>query len=160
MIAKNSKQKQIDIDRVSIADYPTRRINSLAEKTNDIQKVSLCRIQTPPVLSREKTRNLPQYRNAMYEGEWEKKSLDQRCVGRHVTQMTLCYLDAVMICSTSVSLHLRGTMAPVTVVHPGCLLAIFAAVFRATTPATLGKLPLELLPFPALVIRTLPDTTA
>jgi hypothetical protein len=54
----------------------------------------------------------------------------------------------------------RGRVAPVAVVHPRGLLAVFAAVFGATAAPTLGKLSLELLPLATLVVGTLTDATS
>lgn len=43
-------------------------------------------------------------------------------------------------------------------IDPSILLALFTAILRAAAPPTFGKLPRPLLPFAALVIRTLAYT--
>ena len=48
---------------------------------------------------------------------------------------------------------------PVAVENPGTLLALLAAVFRSPASSALGKLSCELLPFPALIVCTLPNPT-
>lgn len=47
------------------------------------------------------------------------------------------------------------SMTPVTMVDPGALLTLLAAVLCPATAATFGKLSSEFLPFPTLVIGTL-----
>lgn len=53
----------------------------------------------------------------------------------------------------------RGRVAPVAVVHPRGLLAVFAAVFGAAATSALGKLSLEFLPLATLVVGTLTNAT-
>lgn len=55
---------------------------------------------------------------------------------------------------------LRRDMAPVTVIGPRCFLAVLAAILCAAATAAFRKLPLELLPLPALVIGTLANPTS
>ena len=52
---------------------------------------------------------------------------------------------------------LCGSDTPVAVENPGALLALLAAVFRSPASSALGKLSCELLPFPTLVVCTLPN---
>lgn len=64
-------------------------------------------------------------------------------------------------CATSITRRLllcRNT--PMTMVNPGALLALLAAVFRAPASPALGKLPCELLPFPTFVVSALSDSTS
>ena len=51
-------------------------------------------------------------------------------------------------------------VAPMAMVHPRGFLAVLAAVFGPATTAAFCELPLEFLPFAALIVRALADTTA
>lgn len=51
-------------------------------------------------------------------------------------------------------------MAPVTVIYPGCFLAVFAAVLGTSAAATFCELSLELLPLATLIVSTLTDSAA
>lgn len=50
-------------------------------------------------------------------------------------------------------------MTPVTMVDPGALLTLLAAVLCPATPTTFGKLSSEFLPFPAFIIGALANAT-
>lgn len=54
----------------------------------------------------------------------------------------------------------RGGVAPVAVIYPCCLLAVFAAVLGAPATAALGKLSLKLLPLATLVVSTLANAAS
>ena len=64
--------------------------------------------------------------------------------------------DLVLRC---LGLLRAGSDAPVSVVCPGALLALFAAVLSSTAAAALSKLTRVLLPFPALPVGTLPNAS-
>ena len=51
-------------------------------------------------------------------------------------------------------------VAPVAMVHPGGFLAVLAAVLGPATTTAFCKLPLELFPFAAFVVRALADAAA
>ena len=57
-------------------------------------------------------------------------------------------------------LLLLRNLTPVAVEYPRILLAILAAILRATATSTFGKLTRELLPFAALIVRALPYATS
>ena len=51
------------------------------------------------------------------------------------------------------------SMTPVTMIDPGALLTLLAAVLCPATPATFGKLSSEFLPFPTFIIGALANAT-
>ena len=55
---------------------------------------------------------------------------------------------------------MRSGNAPMTVIRPGALLTLLAAVLCSAAPAALSKLPREFFPFTTLVVSTLPDAAA
>jgi hypothetical protein len=56
--------------------------------------------------------------------------------------------------------YLRSSMAPVAMVDPRGLLAVFAAILGAAAATAFGELALELFPLAALVIRALTDAAS
>src|ERR1700760_1094224 len=55
---------------------------------------------------------------------------------------------------------LRRLLAPMSMVQPSALLALFAAILGSPATSALGKLSCELFPLAALVVRALSDTSA
>lgn len=76
---------------------------------------------------------------------------------------TISYDEVKNKCNKTVPLLwllLLGDLAPMPVVDPGVLLAIFTTILGSTAAPTFRKLPCKLLPFAALVVGTLPYTTS
>jgi len=59
-------------------------------------------------------------------------------------------------CRSRFGVLLSSSNTPMSVEDPSTFLALFAAVLRPPTPSAFRKLPCKLLPFPTLIVCTLP----